>query len=148
MLCIDPMPRSDYGTLQQRERGRAMLNAGRLVTAMVTLAAVFEVGLSLPGVEERLAYGSPALKVKGRGAGMQLMACVPTHKSAEPNSLMIRVDQDQRAVLLAESPDVYYAPEHYVNYDAVLVRLSRLDPGMLRDVLTMARNAAAKKSGR
>lgn len=94
---------------------------------------VRNIGLALPGVEESTAYGSPALKVHGK-----LLACVPANRSAEPASLVVRVDFDDRAELLAEAPDVYYVTEHYVSYSAVLVRLSRVTPDVLRDLLGMA----------
>lgn len=94
---------------------------------------VRDIGLTLPGVEESTAYGFPALKVHGK-----LLACVPANPSAEPASLAVRVDFDDRAELLAEAPDVYYVTEHYVDYDAVLVRLSRITPDLLRDLLGMA----------
>src|SRR5215469_8784546 len=87
----------------------------------------------LPGVEESTAYGSPALKVRGK-----LLACVPSHRSAEPSSLVVRVGFDDRAELLAAAPDVYYVTDHYVGYSAVLVRLSRITPETLRDLLGMA----------
>ena len=94
---------------------------------------VRKIGLALPGVEESTAYGSPALKVRGK-----LLACVPVNRSAEPGSLAVRVHFDDRAELLAASPDVYYVTDHYLNYNAVLVRLSRVTPGVLRDLLGMA----------
>jgi hypothetical protein len=94
---------------------------------------VRKIGLALPGVEESTAYGSPALKVHGK-----LLACVPAHRSAEPGSLAVRVDFDDRAELLAADPDVYYVTDHYLNYTAVLVRLSRVTPDVLRDLLGMA----------
>jgi hypothetical protein len=96
-------------------------------------AAVRKIGLTLPGVEDGTAYGSPALKVHGK-----LLACVPSHRSAEPSSLAVRVNFDDRAELLAEAPDVYYVTDHYIGYSAVLVRLSRVTPEMLRDLLGMA----------
>src|ERR1700758_1755299 len=71
---------------------------------------VRKIGLALPGVEESTAYGSPALKVHGK-----LLACVPAHRSAEPGSLAVRVDFDDRAELLAADPDVYYVTDHYLN---------------------------------
>jgi len=77
--------------------------------------------LALPGVEESTAYGAPALKVQGK-----LLACVPTHRSAEPGSLAVRVGFDDRAELLAAAPDVYYVTDHYLGYSAVLVHLCRL----------------------
>jgi len=100
---------------------------------MITFDTVQEIGLSMPGVEKGLAYGVPALKVRG-----QLLACVPANPSAEPGSLLVRVDFDDRAELLAGDPDVYYLTDHYVNYAGVLVRLSRVDRGTLRDLLGMA----------
>jgi hypothetical protein len=95
--------------------------------------AVRKIGLALPGVEESTAYGAPALKVHGK-----LLACVPTHRSAEPGSLAVRVGFDDRAELLAAAPDVYYVTNHYLGYSAVLVRLSRVTPDVLRDLLGMA----------
>ena len=85
---------------------------------------VRKIGLMLPGVEESTAYGQPALKIRGK-----LLACLPAHRSAEPGSLAVRVDFADRAELLAEAPDVYYLTDHYVDYNAVLVRLARVNPG-------------------
>jgi hypothetical protein len=94
---------------------------------------VRKIGLALPGAEDSTAYGAPALKVRGK-----LLACVPTHRSAERNSLVVRVGFDDRAELLAATPDVYYVTDHYVGYTAVLVRLTRITPDVLRDLLGMA----------
>lgn len=94
---------------------------------------VRKIGLALPGVEESKVYGSPALKVRGK-----LLACVPTHGSAETGSVVVRVDFNDRAELLAEAPDIYYVTDHYLTYSAVLVRLSRVTPSVLRDLLGMA----------
>ena len=99
----------------------------------ITFDTVQEIALSLPGVEKSVAYGVPALKVHG-----QLLACVPANPSAEPGSLLVRVDFDDRAELLAGDPAVYYLTDHYVNYAGVLVRLSRVNLSMLRDLLGMA----------
>ena len=113
------------------------------MTRTLDFDAVRDIGLALPGVEESSAYGVPALKVGGK-----LLACVPANRSAEPASLVVRIGFDDRAGLLAEAPDVYYVTDHYVSYDAVLVRLSRVDCDVLRDLLRMAytfvtRNAVA-----
>jgi hypothetical protein len=94
---------------------------------------VWNIGVALPGVEESTAYGFPALKVHGK-----LLACVPANRSAEPGSLVVRVDFDDRAELLAADPDVYYVTDHYVKYNAVLVRMARVTPDVLRDLLGMA----------
>ena len=114
----------------------------------VNFDTVRNIGLALPGVEESTAYGQRALKVRGK-----LLACVPANRSAEPGSLAVRVDFDDRAELLAADPDVYYVTDHYIGYSAVLVRMSRVSPEVLRDLLGMAykfvtRNAAPRSSAR
>jgi hypothetical protein len=105
--------------------------------------SVRKIGLALPGVEEGTAYGAPALKVRGKR-----LACVPTHRSAEPGSLAVRVDFDNRAELLAADPDVYYVTDHYLDYSAVLVRLSRVTADVLRDLLGMAHKFVTGRRGR
>ena len=94
---------------------------------------VRKIGLALPGVEDSTAYGFPALKVHGK-----LLACMPANRSAEPGSIVVRVDFDDRAELLAAAPDIYYVTDHYAVYSAVLVRLSRVNTDVLRDLLSMA----------
>jgi hypothetical protein len=104
-----------------------------MARAAIKFDAVRKIGLEFPGVEEGTAYGSPALKVRGK-----LLACIPVHRSAEPGSLAVRVDFADRAALLAEAPDAYYVTEHYIPHAAVLVRLARVSPSVLRDLLGMA----------
>lgn len=88
---------------------------------------------ALEGVEQGTSWGSPALKVHGR-----MFACVPNHRTAEPGSLALRLDFADRDELLAADPATYYLPEHYVNYPCVLVRLARITPEALADLLRMA----------
>lgn len=114
----------------------------------IDFETVRKIGLELPGVEYSATHGVPALKVLGK-----LLAWIPVNRSAEPDSLAVRVDFDDRADLLAEQPDVYYVTDHYVGYNAVLVRLSRVSPDVLRDLLGMAhkfvtRNAAPRSPAR
>lgn len=78
-------------------------------------------------------YGAPALKVRGK-----LVACMASHKSAEAGSLVVRIDFEQRAELVAAEPDTYYLTDHYVGYPAVLVRLSRIRADALADLLRSA----------
>lgn len=109
----------------------------------INFDTVRKIGLTLPGVEASTAWGAPALKVRGK-----LMACVPTHRSAEPDSLLVRVGFEDRAELLAAAPDVYYVTDHYVGYTAVLVRISRVAPDVLRDLLGMAHKFVAAPAAR
>jgi hypothetical protein len=67
-----------------------------------------------------------------------MMACIPTHKSAEPGSLAVRLDFAQRDELVAADPATYYLKDHYVNYPCVLVRLNQIPDDALEDLLRMA----------
>jgi hypothetical protein len=89
--------------------------------------------LGLPDVEEGTAYGSPALRVHGR-----MFACLAVHRSAEPRSLVVVIGFAERDELIDADPATYYLTDHYVNYPVTLVRLSRIQPDALRDLLRMA----------
>lgn len=96
-------------------------------------ALVRKIGLAFPDVEEGTTYGSPALKIRGN-----MFACIAVHRSAEPETLVIRIDFDQRDELLAADPKTYYLTDHYVGYPCVLIRLRRVHPDALQDLLRMA----------
>ena len=92
------------------------------------------VGLALPGVEAAVRYdGSPVLKVHG-----VFLAGLATHPSAEPGSLVVRVDLEERERLIEDAPETYYVTEFYRSYPLVLGRLSRVDPDALHDLLSVS----------
>ncbi|HJP91627.1 MAG TPA: MmcQ/YjbR family DNA-binding protein [Pyrinomonadaceae bacterium] len=95
--------------------------------------AVRKIAKTLPGVEDSTIHGAPSLKVRGK-----LLTCPALDPAAEENTLAVRIGFDTRAELMAADPDVYYLTDHYVNYPAVLVRLSRISRDSLRDLLGMA----------
>jgi hypothetical protein len=99
-----------------------------------TFDNVREIALGFPDVDEGTSYGLPAFKVRG-----QVFTCLASNKSAEPGTLVVRMDFAQRDELIAADPDVYYLKDHYVGYPCVLVRLSRIHPDALRDILGGAR---------
>ena len=92
--------------------------------------AVRRMAVALPEVEEGTIHGSPSFKLRGK-----LLACAAIHKSAEPDTLAVRIPFDLRAELMESDPDSYYLTDHYVNYPVVLVRLSRIDVEGLRELL-------------
>jgi hypothetical protein len=111
---------------------------------------VREAARSLPDVEETTKYDrSPVLKVGGC-----FMAGLARDPRAEPNTLVVRVDLDQRALLLDEAPAAYYINEYHERYPVVLVRLPHVDDAALRDLLsaswrlTVAKAGAARRSPR
>jgi hypothetical protein len=102
-------------------------------------ATVREIALSLGNVEETTSYGTPAFKLRG-GAGFTRL-----HQDGE--SLVVKMDFDQREALMAHDPETYYITDHYLNYEWILVRLSRVHPDALRDLLRGACRFAASKRG-
>lgn len=109
----------------------------------ITFDTVRQICQAMLDVEESTTYGTPAFKLRGR-----LMTCIPSHRSAEPNSLAVCVDFAQRDELLAAEPDTYYLKDHYLNYPVILVRLSRIHIDALRDLLGMAWRFADAKTTR
>ena len=109
----------------------------------VSFEDVAAIGSELNGVERTLAWGQPALKVRGK-----MFVCMAAHRSAEPNSLVVMMDRADRDALIADAPDTYYLKDHYVNHPCVLVRLSRVRRDGLRDVVIGAYNFVRSTQGR
>jgi len=111
----------------------------------MTISAAMKLGAELPDVEQTTAWGAPTLKVRGR-----MMACQAIHKSAEPNTLVVCMPIADRDELIAADPDTYYLKPHYEDGPCILVRLSKIPPDALRDLLRMgwefARSRTKRKS--
>ena len=106
--------------------------------------AVKAVGLTLPGVEAATRYdGSPVLKVGGC-----FMAGLATHPSAEPGTLVVRMEIDERAWLIEDAPGTYYVTDYYRSYPIVLVRLSRVGRDALHDLLSVSWRLTSAKARR
>jgi hypothetical protein len=117
-----------------------------VVARKADFARVRKIGLTIQGLEEEKAWNGPCLK-----AHKKIAACMATHTSAEPGTLVVVVGEDVRDELIEGDPDVYYVKEHYIPWPTVLVRLNLIDDLMLRDLLLMAvryRSAQSKKSAR
>jgi hypothetical protein len=100
----------------------------------MTFETVRQIALSLDRVQEGTSYGTPAFKLGGT-----LIARL--HQDLV--SLVVRTDFEQRAELITADPATYYITDHYLNYEWVLVRLDRVHPDAMRDLLRMAWRAAA-----
>ena len=70
---------------------------------IVNFETVRNIGLTFRGVEESRAYGSPVLKVHRK-----ILAGIAVNRSAEPDSLMLCLDLEDRAELVAADPDVHF----------------------------------------
>jgi hypothetical protein len=103
--------------------------------------AVEAIGRRLPDVEVTTTWGQPTLKVRGK-----MFVCIASHKSAEPNTLVVMMDFADRDALVEEDPSTYYLKPHYVNYPCVLVRLSRVGADALHDLVTGAHRFVSAKA--
>ena len=93
---------------------------------------VKRIGLTLPDVEAATRYdGSPVLKIAGA-----FMAGLATHRSAEPNTLVVRADLEEREAFIEDAPETCYLTEYYRRYSLVLVRLERVTHEALRELLS------------
>ena len=98
---------------------------------------VVAIGLRLPGVEVATSYGTPALKVKGKG-----MCRLRT----DPDALVVRVlDLADREALLQGSPEVFFSTPHYDGYPYVLVRLDAVGRDELAELIEDAWRIRAPK---
>ena len=92
--------------------------------------------LALPGVEEGPCYGTPGFRVRGK-----LLARL----REDGESLVVKVPFEEREFLMRSDPETFYITEHYRSYPAVLVRLPRIEPGVLTELLEDAWRAAAPR---
>jgi hypothetical protein len=105
-------------------------------------AIVRRIGLTLPDVEAATKYdGSPRLKVGGC-----FMAGLASHPSAEPGTLVVRYDPEERELLLEDAPRTYYLTDYYRKYPLILARLSKIDDDALRDLLSVSRRLTLAKT--
>ena len=101
-----------------------------------TMATVRRLALALPGVEEGTSYGTPAFKVRGK-----LFARL--HQSGE--AIVVRVDDDEREMLMKTDPETYYMTDHYIGYPWMLVRLAKVRTDDLCDRLEQSWRRSASK---
>jgi hypothetical protein len=87
----------------------------------------------LANVEATTKYaGAPVLKVHG-----VFMAGLAMHASAEPDTLIVKAEFEEREGLLEDAPETYYVADDYRRYPVVLVRLPLLKHEVLRELLAM-----------
>lgn len=105
--------------------------------------AVREIATSLPEVEEAITKWGWTFRVRGK-----LLACPAVNRSAERDSLAVKIGLEDRARLLSSEPDVFYVTPHYAPYPTVLVRVPKISRAGLRSVLKLAWSFVAPDSAR
>jgi len=104
-----------------------MLSESGEAAVGVSYATVQRIALALPEVEEGTSYGTPSFKVRRK---------MMTRLWEDGETMVVRIDFATRKALMQAEPEVYYITDHYRDYSAVLVHLSRVTEGDLRELLT------------
>lgn len=131
------------GAERSAQAGKSRYHAG-VARTRSTFDAVERIGVTLPGVAVETRYdGSPVLRIAG-----VFMAGLASHPSAEPGTLVIRADVDERDAFIEDAPDTYYLTDYYRRYPLLLVRLSQVTDDVLKELLTISRRLTLPKTGR
>jgi hypothetical protein len=95
----------------------------------VSFETVRRIAARLPGADESTSYGTPAFKVRGK-------LFVRLHQ--DEDALVVRIDENTRAMRIRADPETYYLTDHYVAYPWVLVRLASVSEDDLGELLEEA----------
>lgn len=114
---------------------------------MATWEEVRRLVAALPETDEHASYhGRPSWRVRGKGfvwerpLGKADRAAMGDAVPAEDDPVLgVRVaDVGIKAALLADDPSVYFTIPHFDGYPAVLVRLDRIGPAELAELVEEA----------
>jgi hypothetical protein len=82
---------------------------------------VRELAVALPEAEaEESTDGRPRFRVHGKGFAWMA-------RERDGGGLAVRVDPDEKQLILESNPDLYYSPPHYAGFPAVLIRVELID---------------------
>ena len=90
---------------------------------MADWETIREVASRFPEVEESL-EGRRAWRVRGKLFAWEA-------RERDGGGLAVRVDRDEKQLLLDANPDAYFSSPHYDGYPGVQIRLERIERGEL-----------------
>jgi len=92
---------------------------------VVDWQTIREITNALPEVEESL-EGRATWRVRGKLFAWEA-------RERDGGGLAVRVDRDEKQLILDSSPETYFSSPHYEGYPAVQIRLDRIDREELRE---------------
>lgn len=101
---------------------------------MANVKLVRKLALSMPDVNERTCYGTPAFYV-GKTLFARLLK--------DEESIVVKIDERDRERRMTADPQAFFITNHYLNYPLMIIRLSAVDEDDLRDLLNDAWKHAA-----
>ncbi len=103
----------------------------------ITFDTVREIALTFPGAVESTSYGTPAFKVAKK---------LFTRLHQDGESLVVRIDEAERARRMKSDPVTFFITDHYLNYPWILVKLSSVKRDDLHVLLAEAWRQVASRS--
>lgn len=85
---------------------------------------------ALPEVQVGTSYGTPALKVKGKGFARL--------RTEAEGGLMLRCTTAEKEALLAAGDPAFFTTPHYDGHDCILVDLAGVEPEQLAELVAEA----------
>lgn len=129
-FCEQPTNGVASRPIGMADTDRLDVTAGEMPRDTASFDLVRELGAALPGVKATGDKLGTSLRMGG-----EILACSAIHKSADPDTLMVRLGYEGRDALLQENPTAFYLTGHYQGYPVVLVRLRQVDRDMLGALL-------------
>jgi hypothetical protein len=97
---------------------------------------VRRIALALPGVEAGPCYGTPGFRVRGKFLARLW---------EDGETLVVKCGDEERDFRMQADPGTFFITEHYRGYPTVLIRLARVPPTDLQEVLEEAWRRSAPK---
>ena len=97
---------------------------------MPTWRDAVAIAQALPQVEVSTWYGTPGLKVAGKGFARL--------RTEAEDGLVLMCSLDEKERLLESGEPAYYTTPHYDGYGSIIVNLSKIDRGALRELIVQA----------
>lgn len=96
----------------------------------------------LPSIQQGVSYGTPSLKVRGKFLS----------RVKDADTLVVMCPLEEKEMLVAAAPGIYFETDHYKGWPAILVRLpaigdAELAHRMRRAFLMQAPKSVAKTLG-
>lgn len=88
------------------------------------------VALSMPGAETSTAYGTPAVKIRGK--------LLSRWRTEAEGALAIRCDFLDRQILLLTQPEVFFLTDHYRDYPMILMRVEKASKNVMAEAVERA----------
>jgi hypothetical protein len=97
---------------------------------MATWQDAITIARALPQVEVSTWYGTPGLKVAGKGFARL--------RTEAEGGLVLMCSLDEKERLLESGEPAYYTTPHYDGFGSIIVNLSKIDRDALRELIVQA----------